>query len=55
MQGNAEYIWILQSRLNGDVGILEVGTFGVPGTIERIVGNSELTSGLITKHNSRII
>ena len=48
MQGNAEYIPILQSRLNGDVGILEVGTFGVPGTIERIVGNSELTSGLIT-------
>ena len=48
MQGNAEYIPILQSRLNGDVGILEVGTFGVPGTIERIVGNSQLSSGLIT-------
>lgn len=48
MQGNAEYIPILQSRLNGDVGILEVGTFGVPGTIERIVKNTNLTSGLIT-------
>lgn len=48
MQGNAEYIPILQSRLNGDVGILEVGTFGVPGTISRIVKNSDLSSGLIT-------
>ncbi|WP_299521794.1 Mur ligase family protein [uncultured Methanobrevibacter sp.] len=48
MQGNAEYIPILQSRLKGDVGILEVGTFGVPGTIERIVKNTDLTSGLIT-------
>ena len=48
MQGNAEYIPILQSRLNGDVGILEVGTFGVPGTISRIVKNSALSSGLVT-------
>lgn len=48
MQGNAEYIPILQSRLNGDVGILEIGTFGVPGTISRIADNSGLCSGLIT-------
>lgn len=48
MQGNAEYIPILQSRLNGDVGILEVGTFGVPGTVGRIVRNTSMIGGLIT-------
>ncbi len=48
MQGNAEFIPILQSRLDGDVGILEVGTFGVPGTIKRITDNVNLVSGLIT-------
>ncbi|WP_432644704.1 Mur ligase family protein [Methanobrevibacter sp.] len=48
MQGNAEFIPILQSRLNGDVGILEVGTFGVPGTIGRIVKNTGMSGGLIT-------
>ena len=48
MQGNAEYIPILQSRLDGDVAILEVGTFGVPGTVGRIVKNSNISSGLIT-------
>ena len=48
MQGNAEYIPILQSRLNGDVAILEVGTFGVPGTIKRTVDLSDMQAGLIT-------
>ena len=48
MQGNAEFIPILQSRLNGDVGILEVGTFGVPGTVGRIVRNTSMSGGLIT-------
>ncbi|MBR4447234.1 Mur ligase family protein [Methanobrevibacter sp.] len=48
MQGNAEFIPILQSRLDGDVGILEVGTFGKPGTIGRIVKNTDMTAGLIT-------
>ena len=48
MQGNAEFIPILQSRLNADVGILEVGTFGVPGTVGRIVKNTDMDSGLIT-------
>ena len=48
MQGNAEFIPILQSRLNGDVGILEVGTFGVPGTVGRIVKNTSMSAGLIT-------
>ena len=48
MQGNAEFIPILQSRLNGDVGILEVGTFGVPGTIGRIVENTGMSAGIIT-------
>lgn len=48
MQGNAEYIPILQSRLHGDVAILEVGTFGVPGTVKRIVDCAEMQAGLIT-------
>ena len=48
MQGNAEYIPILQSRLNGDVAILEVGTFGIPETVGRIVKNTQMSSGLIT-------
>ena len=48
MQGNAEYIPILQSRLNGDVAILEVGTFGVTGTVGRIVKNTQMSGGLIT-------
>ena len=48
MQGNAEFIPILQSRLDGDVGILEVGTFGVPGTVGRIVKNTDMSSGSIT-------
>ena len=48
MQGNAEYIPILQSRLHGDVAILEVGTFGVPGTVKRIVDYAEMQAGLIT-------
>ena len=34
--------------MNGDVGILEVGTFGVPGTVGRIVKNTDMASGLIT-------
>ena len=48
MQGNAEFIPILQSRLNGDVGILEVGTFGISGTVGRIVKHTEMSAGLIT-------
>ena len=48
MQGNAEFIPILQSRLNGDVAILEVGTFGVPGTIGRIVKDTGMSGGIIT-------
>ena len=48
MQGNAEFIPILQSRLNADVGILEVGTFGVPGTVGRIVKDTNMSGGLIT-------
>ena len=48
MQGNAEFIPILQSRLDGDVGILEVGTFGKPGTVGRIVKNTDMVAGLIT-------
>lgn len=48
MQGNAEFIPILQSRLKADVGILEVGTFGIPGTVGRVVKNTNMSAGLIT-------
>ena len=48
MQGNAEYIPILQSRLDGDVAILEVGTFGIPGTVGRVVKNTSMSAGLMT-------
>ncbi len=48
MQGNAEFIPILQSRLDAKVGILEVGTFGVSGTVGRIVKNTDMQAGLIT-------
>lgn len=48
MQGNAEFIPILQSRLNGDVAILEVGTFGIKGTVGRVVKNTSMAGGLIT-------
>ena len=48
MQGNAEFIPILQSRLDGKVAILEVGTFGVPGTVGRIVKNTNMSGGVIT-------
>ena len=30
------------------MGILEVGTFGVPGTVGRIVVNTDMEAGLIT-------
>ena len=55
MQGNAEYIPILQSRLHGDVAILEVGTFGVPGTVKRIVDYAEMQAGLITNITPKLI
>lgn len=48
MQGNAEYIPILQSRLDSDVAILEVGTFGVPGTVARTCNNSNMEMALVT-------
>ncbi len=48
MQGNAEFIPILQSRLNGDVGILEVGTIGVHGTDGRIVKKTSKSGSHIT-------
>ncbi|MCQ2972378.1 MAG: UDP-N-acetylmuramate--alanine ligase [archaeon] len=48
MQGNAEYLPILQSRLNGEVAILEVGTFGVKGTVERTCVNSDMSMALMT-------
>ena len=48
MQGNAEYIPILQSRLDADVAILEVGTFGVSGTVDRTCNNSDMEMALMT-------
>lgn len=48
LQGNIDYIPPLESRLNGDVAILETGTFGVPGDLKFIVERSEPDCGIIT-------
>lgn len=48
IQGNSEYIPALQSRLSGDFGILEIGTFGISGEIKRSASNSHVNMGIIT-------
>lgn len=48
MQGNNEFIPSLQSRLNGDVAILETGTDGTPGGLNSIVKLTNATSGILT-------
>lgn len=48
MQGNSDYIPALESLLNGDVAILEVGTFGNLGTIKFTTKFSRMDSGIIT-------
>ncbi len=48
LQGNIDYIPPLQCRLNGDVAILETGTFGVPGDLKFILERCEPSCGIIT-------
>ena len=48
LQGNTEFIPSLQSRLNGDVAILESGTLGNVGSIKSIATLSNASYGLLT-------
>lgn len=48
IQGNTELIPPLQARLNGDVAVLEIGTFGNLNEIKRCAFNSEVNIGIIT-------
>jgi len=48
IQGNTELIPSLQSRLNGDIAVLEIGTFGNPNEIKRSAVNSGVNIGIIT-------
>lgn len=48
MQGNTEFIPPLQSKLNGDVAILETGTLGNEGSLKSIVELSNASYGLLT-------
>ncbi|MDO5849578.1 MAG: Mur ligase family protein [Methanobacteriaceae archaeon] len=48
MQGNTEFIPSLQSRLDGDVAILETGTLGNVGSIKSIASLSNASYGLLT-------
>lgn len=48
MQGNLADIPPLQARLNGDLSILETGTFGFEGSLTRLIGVCKADVGLIT-------
>ena len=48
MQGNTEFIPSLQSKLDGDLAVIEIGTFGNLGEIENISKNAEVDTGIIT-------
>ncbi len=48
IQGNSEFIPALQSRLSGDIGVLEIGTFGISGEIRNSAINSHVNMGVIT-------
>lgn len=48
MQGNAADIPALQSRLNGDLNILETGTFGSYGSLKKLAEPCEPDVGIIT-------
>ncbi|MGB7969891.1 MAG: Mur ligase family protein [Methanobacterium sp.] len=51
LQGNIDYIPPLQARLNGDVAVLETGTFGKPGDLSIMVERSEPECGVVTNIN----
>ena len=48
MQGNTEFIPSLQSKLFGDLAVIEIGTFGNIGEIESISKKAEVDTGIIT-------
>ena len=48
IQGNTELIPALQSRLNGDAAVVEIGTFGRSHEIKNSALNCEVSVGLIT-------
>jgi UDP-N-acetylmuramoylalanine-D-glutamate ligase len=48
IQGNSEFIPMLQSRLKGDLAVIEIGTFGNIGEIKKAAENSEVNIGIIT-------
>ena len=48
IQGNTEYIPAMQARLNGDVAVVEIGTFGRPNEIYKSAKNSNVSIGIIT-------
>ncbi|RBQ22513.1 UDP-N-acetylmuramoyl-L-alanyl-D-glutamate--2,6-diaminopimelate ligase [Candidatus Methanobinarius endosymbioticus] len=48
IQGNTEYIPSLQSKLDGEVAVIEIGTFGNSGEIKSIAEKAEVDTGIIT-------
>jgi UDP-N-acetylmuramoylalanine-D-glutamate ligase len=48
IQGNTEFIPCLQSRLDGDVAVVEIGTFGKKNEIKISAINSNVDTALIT-------
>jgi UDP-N-acetylmuramate--alanine ligase len=51
LQGNIDYIPPLQARLNGDVAVLETGTFGKPGDLGLMVERCQPECGVVTNIN----
>ena len=47
MQGNNEFIPSLQTRLNGDLAILETGTDGTPGGLKSITDLTHANFGIL--------
>lgn len=48
IQGNTEFIPPLQARLDGDIAVLEIGTFGKTGEIKKCATASKVKIGVIT-------
>jgi UDP-N-acetylmuramate--alanine ligase len=51
LQGNIDYIPPLQARLNGDVAVLETGTFGKTGDLKIMVQRCQSECGVVTNIN----
>lgn len=48
IQGNTDLIPALQARLDGNIAVLEIGTFGNPNEIKKSAVNSKVSIGIIT-------